>query len=249
MTEHNASARQCIFHFPARPEYRFDNFIVSEGSRFAFACAREICSNKEIPYQSLYLSGDKGLGKTHLLMAIGNHLAETGSPEPALYIHCQDLIDSLERGRGEIPGKLDSPDTRADFLLLDAIDHIPGNSQVQEALYRIYNRTLERGGRMVFAGRTPADRLQATERFITSRFKWGMTAEILPMDDGATALLFHKLAEDRGFEIPDKVVAYLLTRIGRDFSSVKEAVTRINEESLREKHKVTLPLVKSALDL
>ena len=76
-----------------------------------------------------------------------------------------------------------------------------------------------------------------------------MTAELLPMDDEATAKLIHKLAEDLGLDIPDKVATYLLNRIPRDFQSVKNAVTRINEESLRQKHKVTLPLVKNALGI
>ncbi len=70
-----------------------------------------------------------------------------------------------------------------------------------------------------------------------------------PMDDEATAQLIHKLAEDVSLDVPDKIVAYLLKRIPRDFQSVKNAVTGINEESLRQKHKVTLPLIKTALGL
>jgi len=69
------------------------------------------------------------------------------------------------------------------------------------------------------------------------------------MDDEATAQLIQKLAEDWGLGIPDKITTWLLNRIPRDFQSVKNAVTRINEESLRQKHKVTLPLVKNALGI
>jgi len=249
MAEHDSTSRQCIIQFPARPEYRFDNFIVSNGSSFAWTCARRICSGDPVNYQSLYLSGARGLGKTHLLMSIGNHLAETGSHAKALYVHCRDLIESLNRGASGLPGNLGTPGSEIEFLLLDDIDQIADHPPAQEALYRIYNQTLEQGGKMVFAGRTPADQLEKTESFLTSRFKWGMTAELLPMDDEATAQLIQKLAEDLGLDIPDKVITYLLSRIPRDFQSVKSAVTRINEESLRQKHKVTLPLVKTALGL
>ena len=247
MAEHDSPSRQCIINFPARPEYRFANFIESQGSRFALACARELCSGDPVSYSSLYLSGPAGLGKTHLLMAIGNHLAATDTE--ALYVHCRELIESLDTGADGLPGNLRTKNSKIGFLLLDDIDRISGHPAAQEALYGIYNQILEQGGKMAFAGRTPADRLQATESFITSRFKWGMTAELLPMDDAATARLLHKLAEDSGLDIPDKIITYLLTRIPRDFQSIKNAVTRINEESLRQKHKVTLPLIKTALGL
>jgi len=247
MAEHDS--RQYIFQFPSRPEYRFDNFIVSNGSSFAWTCARRMCSGEPVNYQSLYLSGAGGLGKTHLLMAIGNHLAETDSQVNVLYVHCRDFIESLKRGDSGLAGNLGTPGSEIDFLLLDDIDRIIGHPAAQQALYRVYNQTLEQGGKMVFAGRTPADRLEKTESFITSRFKWGMTAELLPMDDEATAQLIQKLAEDLGLEVPDKIIAYLLNRMPRDFQSVKNAVIRINEESLRQKHKVTLPLVKTALGL
>jgi chromosomal replication initiator protein len=249
MPDHDSKSRQDIIQFPSRPEYRFDNFIVSGGSSFAWTCARRICSGEPVNFQSLYLSGPPGLGKTHLLMAVGNYLAETGSSDKALYVHSLDLINALNRGTGELPGQLGMPESQIDYLLLDDIDQIAGNAKAQETLYRIYNQMLEQGGKMVFAGRTSANRLEQTESFITSRFKWGMTAEIHPMDDGATTQLIHKLAEDLGLDIPDKIIDFLLTRIPRDFISVKHSVTRINEESLRQKHKVTIPLVKNALDL
>jgi chromosomal replication initiator protein len=249
MAEHDSPSQQYILQFPARPEYRFSNFIVSKGSRFAVACARELCSGDPVTYQSLYLSGASGLGKTHLLMSIGNHLAEKDSQANVLYVHCRDLIEAVNRDATELPGGLGASGSEIDFLLLDDIDRITAHPTAQEALYRVYNQTLEQGGKMVFAGRTPADQLEKTESFLTSRFKWGMTAELLPMDDEATAQLIQKLAEDLGLDIPDKIITYLLSRIPRDFQSVKNAVTRINEESLRQKHKVTLPLVKTALDL
>ena len=247
MSDQEPVSQQFIIQFPSRPEYEFSNFIVSEGSRFALKCAQDICSDNPATYQTLYISGAEGLGKTHLLMAIGNHLASRGTL--ALYIHCRELMESLGQEEKSVDQRLEEHAARADFLLLDDIDRISGHSVAQEALYRIYNQIKERGGRMVFAGRTPASGLEATESFITSRFKWGMTAEILPMDDESSSQLFHKLADDLSLEIPDKVIDFLLARIPRDFQSIQQAVTRINQESLRQKHRVTLPLVKTALNL
>ena len=129
------------------------------------ACARELCSGDPVTYQSLYLSGASGLGKTHLLMAIGNHLAETDSQANVLYVHCRDLIEAVNKDATGLPGNLGTAGSQIDFLLLDDIDRITAHPAAQEALYRIYNQTLEQGGKMVFAGRTPADQLEKPKAF------------------------------------------------------------------------------------
>ena len=130
---------------------------------------------------------------------------------------------------------------------MDDVDRIAGHPASQQKLYQIYNSIIERGGKIIFTGRTSD--LPDLEDYLKSRLQWGMTAEIQTMDDATSAKLFEKLGRDLGVEVPEKTIAFLLNRIPRDFPSIKSAVTRINEESLKQKKKVTLPLVKTALDL
>ena len=242
-------SRQSILNFPAWPEYDFTNYVVSPGSQFALSLAREICSGAEVTYQTLFLTGDQGMGKTHLLIAIGNHIAQTLPGKNVLYIHCPDFIKLIESDSSETAQNPLPPFENLDYLLIDDVDQIAGHHTSQEKLYLIYNSIFERGGKIIFTGRTSLHDLPDTENYLKSRFKWGMTAEIQAMDDATSARLFEKLGRDMGVEVPEKTITYLLKRIPRDFPSIKDAVTRINEESLKQKKKVSLPLVKTALSL
>ncbi len=244
-----AGSRQSILNFPARPEYDFSNFVVSSGSQFAVSLAREICSGTELTYQTLFLTGGQGMGKTHLLMAIGNHTAQSLPGKNVLYVHCPDFIRLSQSDSAETAPHSLAPFENLDFFLMDDVDKIAGHPASQEKLYLIYNSIMARGGKIIFTGRTSLNDLPDTEDYLKSRFRWGMTAEIQAMDDPTSARLFEKLGRDVGVAVPQKTIAYLLKRIPRDFPSIKDAVTRINEESLKQKKKVSLPLVKTALSI
>lgn len=245
MSRQDPNSRQLTLNFPASPEYTFDNFIVSKGSEFAWNAVQEAVLPGTPHYQTLFIAGGPGLGKTHLLMAAGNRIAETRQGA-ALYMHCADFIETVRAGPESAASVL-APLETVEVLLMDDLDRIAGQTAAQEKLYLIYNTLMDHGKRMVFAGRTPPHRLPDTENYLRSRFKWGLTVELEPIDDATTARLIHKLGRDVGLEIPEKAIQFLLTRLPRDYSSIKESVTRINRESFKRKQKVTLPLVKAAL--
>lgn len=247
MPEKDFPSRQLILNFPAGPEYSFSNFIVSQGSEFAVSTARQICSGEQPPFNTLYLYGDKGLGKTHLLMSIGNHLAQNQPDQQARYIQGADFVRNVHQG--DAVNQMIAKLTEVDYLLLDDVDAVAGDRTSQEKLYHVYNCLTEKNRKIIFAGFKNPEHLADTESYLKSRFKWGMTAEIKPIDDTTTAKIIGKLGLDVGLNIPEKIVEYLLTRIPRDFLSIKTSVETINRESLLQKHKVTLGLVKSALNL
>lgn len=238
---------QLILEFPSQPEYLFSNFVVSEGSKVAFQAARQISTDDASPFNTLYLFGGKNLGKTHLLISIGNQSASQG--KKALYVHGADFVRKTDENANGSSGEFIATLSDVDLFLLDAVDHISGQRSSQEKLYLIYNTLIENGKKIAFAGNLNPDKLKATESYLTSRFQWGMTAELRPIDDDTTAKIILKLAKDIELNIPDNIVDYLLTRIPRDFLSIKHAVTKINHESYVQKKKVSVPLVKATLDL
>jgi chromosomal replication initiator protein len=237
--------QQLVLNFPARPEYTFANFVVSKDSQFAYNMAKTICSGDA--YNTLYISGGKGLGKTHLLIAIGNQVAEQG--QQALYVHCRDFVLKIQENDDAAVNDMVKKLAAVDCFLMDDVDGIAASPAAQEKLYFIYNALLERKNKIVFTGTLNPNQLTSAESFLTSRFQWGMTAELNPLDEASRTEVIRKLSRDIGLVIPDKITDYLLNRIPRDFQSLKNAVTLINRESYKRQKKVSIALVKSALNL
>ncbi|MBT5633598.1 MAG: ATP-binding protein [Nitrospina sp.] len=241
------SGQQLLLNFPSCPEFNFANFVVSEGSRMAFETAMEFCSPNPVPYQALYLFGQKNLGKTHLLLSMGNQVAEMGLR--AVYIQGQDFVDKMVDDLSPKNLKTMEQLLNVDFFLMDNVESLAHSSKAQEKLYHIYNQMMEKGGKLAFTASLPPDSNSAMESYLTSRFQWGMVAEIKPIDDSTTSRIILKLAKDINLVLPESIIQYLLSRIPRDFISIQNAVSVINKESYIQKKKVTLPLVKMALDL
>jgi len=240
MSEKLPQARQLVLNFPAQPKYSFSNFIVSEGSRFALSMAQSICDGGS--FNTLYISGEKGLGKTHLLMSIGNHIAENSPDKKVLYLNCGTFVKIIDDS--DIVEQAMNQVIEVDYFLLDNIDMIAGHPPAQEKLYFVYNSLMARKKMIVFAGNLDPARLPGTADYLTSRFQWGLIAQLKPIDDLTTAKILKKLGRDLELEIPDNIITYLLNRIPRDFQSIQNAVSLINRESYVQKRKVTLPLVR-----
>jgi chromosomal replication initiator protein len=238
---------QLLLNFPTRPEFDFSNFVISDGSRFAFDAARSFCSLSDVPYQSLFLFGQKNLGKTHLLLSIGNLAAEKGAR--ALYIKGNDFSDKIGDGESLESQQILKKLIDVDYFLLDDVEALTSSVAAQEKLYHIYNTVIEKGGKVAFASNFSPDKIKGAENYLTSRFQWGMLAEIKSIDDTTTAKIIHKLAKDIDLNLPENIISFLLSRIPRDFTSIHNAVSVLNRESYVQKKKVTLPLVKKALKI
>lgn len=249
MSETSPLSRQLILDFPSCPEFKFSNFVKSEGSEFAWQAAREIASSPNLSYNTLYLYGGQNLGKTHLLMAIGNAVSENFPDKKIIFINGQEFVRKFAQEDAQEVTKTLNRMLDTDYFLLDDVDLISAKPAAQEKLYHIYNTLLEKNKKSIITGRYRPEQLSAMEPYLKSRFQWGMTAEIKPIDDATTAQIIAKLGKDIGLSIPQKIIHFLLTHIPRDFTSIKTSVDKINQESFALKRKVTLPLVKAALHL
>ena len=234
------SSKQLLLNFPAHPEFNFSNFVVSIGSRLAFDAAMNFCSENHTLYQSLFVFGQKNLGKTHLLLSIGNHVAEKGAK--ALYIQGTDFLN-------KVGASTQTQLMNVDYFLLDDIEELTASKLAQEKLYHIYNTIIEKGGKVAFTSRSSPEKIENAESYLTSRFQSGMLTEIKPIDDDTTAKIIKKLALDINLILTENIIHFLLSRIPRDFSSIKDSVSALNRESYLQKKKVTLSLVKKTLKI
>ncbi len=237
---------QFLFRFPAQPLFNFESFIDSPSSSFALSAARDLVDKPDAPFQSLFIHGGPGSGKTHLLMAMGNKASNKG--QDTLYVSCKEWVGKLNSAAPEQGLEWASEVSRHQLLLVDDVDALAGAPQAQEILYQVYNTIRESGDRLAMTSRIPPGRFQKTESFLTSRFQWGLTVEIGSLDEETQASVLTKLGKDRGLELPEHVLNFLAQRLPRDYPSLKNAIEKINTESLRQKKKVSLPLIKSVLD-
>ena len=235
--------KQLLLNFPAHPEFNFTNFVISQGSRFAFETAKNFCTKSETLYHSLFLFGQENLGKTHLLLSIGNLVVERGAR--AIYIKGADFSKKIGEGKSLQEQQTQLMDV--DYFLLDDVEEMASSTAAQEKLYNIYNTIIDNGGKVAFTSSFSPEKIKNAESYLTSRFEWGMLAEIKSIDDETTSKIIQKLANDISLTLPQNIINYLLTRIPRDFISIQNAISTINQESYTQKKKVTLPLVKNAL--
>ena len=235
--------KQLLLNFPAHPEFNFSNFVISQGSRFAFEAAKNFCAQSQTLYHSLFLFGQENLGKTHLLLSIGNLVVERGAR--AIYIKGRDFSKKIGEGKSLQEQQTQLMDV--DYFLLDDVEEMASSTAAQENLYHIYNTIIDNGGKVAFTSSFSPEKIKNAESYLTSRFEWGMLAEIKSIDDETTSKIILKLANDISLTLPKNIINYLLTRIPRDFISIQNAISTINQESYTQKKKVTLPLVKNAL--
>lgn len=242
-----ATERQFLLRFPAQSHFTFDSFIDSPATAFAVASARSLARDADPPGSSLFISGPAGTGKTHLLMAMGNEALHSGID--SLFLSCKLWNDRLESTTldNALQWAQDVASNR--LLLVDDVDFLNGKPRGQEILYQVYNELRDRGGRLAMTSRARPNELEKTEAFLVSRLQWGLTAELNPPGDDALERILLKLAADCGMELPESVARFMIQRLPRDFTSLREAVDRINRESLAQKKKVSQALVKSALKL
>ena len=238
-------SKQLLLNFPKHPEFNFSNFVISQGSRFAFDSAKNFCTPSQVSYHSLFIFGQENIGKTHLLISIGNLVSERGGR--AIYVKGSDFSEKINEATSTKDQHTELMDV--DYFLLDDVEEMASSLAAQEKLYHIYNTIIERGGKVAFTSCFSPEKFENTESYLTSRFKWGMLAEIKPIDDGTTSKIIQKLAKDINLTLPENIINFLMLRIPRDFISIKEAVSTINQESYIQKKKVTLPLVKTALKI
>ena len=176
---------------PAEPEpepdgrydFTFENFIKGPSNQFAYAAAQAVASNPSGAYNPLFIYGQSGLGKTHLLTAIATEIKKNHPNFNIVYVDCEtftnDLISAIQAGRTEEFRQTYRP---ADVLLVDDIQFIAGKESTQEEFFHTFNTLHGAGKQIVLASDRPAKEIKSLGERLRTRFEWGLTADIQPPD-------------------------------------------------------------------
>ena len=237
------------------PNYTFETFIVGKSNKFAYKAARVIA---EAPgsYNPFFLYGESGVGKTHLMHAIGNYLIEN-SNKKVLYITSDKFVDEYTRiFRYSDKNNLDKIDAfkekyrTVDVLMIDDIQFLSTAPKGQEEFFNTFNELHDAGKQIIIASDRPVDDLTSFENRLITRFNWGLTANITTPDyDLRVSIIKNKLAFNEAVnDIPEEVVEYIANNFDSDIRKLEGAITRVLAySSMFNKGIITLDIAVEAL--
>ena len=241
--------QQLILDYQFTPEYSFSNFVKTPSTEVAYNAAMSVVRKPGQKYNPLCVYGGMGVGKTHLLRAIGKEASSSVSDAVIVYINSKFILAEQEKANNEFDVvSLVKEYNDVDFLIIDDIDVILKKPSIDEKIFHLYNHLMQKGKQLIFSSSIPPNQLKFTDQNLKSRLESGLTVKIEKMNDEDKRKVIKKLAKDFDVFIPNNVVDYILNSAPRDFISLHNIVSRINRLSLEAKKKITLPLIKKTFN-
>jgi chromosomal replication initiator protein len=228
--------------------YTFDNFVVGHGNRFAHAAALAVAESPASAYNPFFLYGGVGLGKTHLMQAIGHQVAAKNPRAKILYTSSEmftnDLINSI---RDDKTVRFRNKYRNIDVLMVDDVQFIAGKERTQEEFFHTFNALYEAHKQIVLSSDRPPKEMLTLEERLRSRFEWGLTADLQEPDFETRIAILKKKAEISGLTIPDEILAFIASRIVSNIRQLEGALIRVVAFASLNDKEINIPLVDQVL--
>ena len=229
-------------------EYTFDTFIVGSSNKFAHAACLAVATNPSHAYNPLFLYGNSGLGKTHLLYAIGNEIKKNDPSKVICYIKGDDftveLVESLRLAKmNEFRQKY----RQADILLVDDVQFIGGKESTQEEFFHTFNALHSAGKQIILTSDKPPKEMETLEERIRSRFEWGLMADIGTPDYETRMAILRKKIEADEMNLSDEILNYIATNIKSNIRELEGALNKLLAYSNLEKTEITMEIAQKEL--
>jgi len=216
-----------INEFGLNAKYNFGNYVIGKGNELAQAACVAVSQKPGSVYNPLFIYGGVGLGKTHLIQAIGNEILKK-TERKVLYVSCEkftsDFIKSISSNRAE---KFKDTYRSVDVLLIDDIQFLAGKEGTQEAFFHTFNDLHQANKQVVITSDRPPKAIPALESRLVSRFEWGMIADISLPDLETRAAILKTKCQEKNFRLEDEVVAYVATNIQNNIRELEGALNKI----------------------
>jgi chromosomal replication initiator protein len=230
------------------PKYSFDNFVIGGSNRFAHAAAVAVAEAPAKAYNPLFIYGESGLGKTHLLHAIG-HYAESLYPGIRVrYVSSEeftnDFINSIANNRASV---FQSRYREIDILLIDDIQFLQGKDSTQEAFFHTFNTLHDHNKQVVITSDLPPKHLTGFEDRMRSRFEWGLITDVQAPDLETRIAILRKKAQSEKLQIGNDILEYMATKVSSNIRELEGTLIRVTAFASLNKTGVDLALVQTVL--
>jgi chromosomal replication initiator protein len=244
-TAHERSANNEL-HF--NPKNTFETFVVGNNNNFAYAAALAVAQAPGKSYNPLFLYGGVGLGKTHLLHAIGQHVSGNKKGARVAYLSSEkftnEYIDGIQNNQ---LAKFRKKFRQTDVLLIDDIQFLAGKERIQEEFFHTFNALHEAHKQIVLTCDRPASEIQGLEHRLVSRFEWGLVTDLQPPDVEMRLAILQKKAQIMGVTLSDDIMNFLANRIRTNVRRLEGALIRVASYASLTGKKLTIEIVEGLL--
>jgi chromosomal replication initiator protein len=210
------------------PRYLFDNFVVGQGNQFAHAASLAVAQSPSRVYNPLFIHGGTGLGKTHLMQAIGHHIVQHRKKAKVIYVSSEtftnEFIDAIQQGT---LGKFRKRYRLADVLLIDDVQFFGGKDRSQDEFFHTFNALFDGHKQIVMTSDRPPGEMAKLEARLISRFEWGISAEMQPPDVETRIAILHKKMALWRVQVPEEIIRFLAERITNSVRRLEGALMRV----------------------
>lgn len=230
------------------PKYSFDNFVIGGSNRFAHAAAVAVAEAPAKAYNPLFIYGESGLGKTHLLHAIG-HYAESLYPGIRVrYVSSEeftnDFINSIANNRASV---FQSRYREIDILLIDDIQFLQGKDSTQEAFFHTFNTLHDHNKQVVITSDLPPKHLTGFEDRMRSRFEWGLITDVQAPDLETRIAILRKKAQSERLQVDGEILEYMASKVSSNIRELEGTLIRVTAFANLNRQQVDLALVQTVL--
>ncbi|MBU6144136.1 MAG: chromosomal replication initiator protein DnaA [Acidobacteria bacterium] len=230
------------------PRYTFESFVQGESNRFAFAAAFAVAEVPAKAYNPLFIYGNSGLGKTHLLHAIGNYVQQYWPAKRVRYVSSEvftnDFINAIQTNTSF---NFQAKYRQVDVLLIDDIQFLQGKKETQDSFFATFNALHESGKQVVITSDVSPKLLNSFDERMRSRFEWGLMTDIQAPELETRIAILRKKAESDKIRISDEILDYMAARISSNIRELEGALIRVTAYAALNRTQIDMPLVQAVL--